>query len=212
MPRQTAAALPPAGTADEHKEVTPMLRHSRPRTTAGSAPRRLITSRLAPLRRDSEGGQAVVELALALPILLVVVLGIVDFGRAINYWNDETHIANLAARYAAVGHLPEGGTCGGSGTLATFTKCEAAIDSPELEKGSTGTTGTQGSLNVCVSIPKPTVGEPVEVKVSTQYSWLPLPKVLGGKYKLTTTGLSGSATMRLEQVPPAGFATTTSKC
>ena len=192
--------------------VTRMLRRPRPCATALSAWRHFLSSRFAPLRRSPEGGQAVVELALVLPILLVVVLGIVDFGRAVNYWNDETHIANLAARYAAVGHLP---MCKEKtmSTLVEFTRCEAAIDSPELEGGASGSTGAQGALEVCVSIPKPTVGEPVEVKVRTLYSWLPLPKIVGGKYtKFNSTTLSGSATMRLEQVPPTGFATTTSKC
>jgi Flp pilus assembly protein TadG len=160
----------------------------------------------------AEDGQAVVELALALPILMVVVLGIVDFGKAVNYWNDENHIANLTARYAAVGRLPEYGECGKLATPAAFAECEAKIDSPELAGGSKRTTGAQGKLVVCVSIPKATVGEPVEVKITTSYSWLKLPKVLGGNFKFISTNLSGRATMRLEQVPPSGFATTTGKC
>jgi Flp pilus assembly protein TadG len=169
--------------------------------------------RLSTTTRKAEDGQAVVELALALPVLLIVVLGIVDFGRAVNYWNDETHLANLAARYAAVGTLPTSGTCSGKSTLTAYVECEAEIDSPELANGSQGSTGTKGKIGVCVSIPsEPTVGSPVTVKVSSTYRWLPLPKVLGGSSSLGETKLVGSATMRLEQVPPAGFATTTGTC
>jgi hypothetical protein len=185
--------------------VTRMLRRPRPRTTARPAWRRVLSSRLAPLRRSPEGGQAVVELALALPILLVVVLGIVDFGRAVNYWNDETHVANLAARYAAVGVLPSlQGTSkcpAPAGNLISFAEFEACLDS------------VRGPVTVCVSIPKAEVGQPVTVKLSSQYSWLPLPKVVGVKStKFTTATLSGTATMRLERVPPSNFATTAGPC
>jgi Flp pilus assembly protein TadG len=165
--------------------------------------------------RESEDGQAVVELALALPVLLIVVLGIVDFGRAVNYWNDQTHLANLAARYAAVGST--GGTCNGTDyskghTLTEYVQCEAGIDSAELKNGSGTSTGVQGSLAVCVSIPEPTVGAPATVRVTAKYSWLPEPKVLGGSFKFAETPISGTATMRLEQVSPSGVATTTGSC
>ena len=47
-------------------------------------------------------GVALIEFALVLPLLLLLVLGVIDFGKAFNYKNDETHLANQAARYAAV--------------------------------------------------------------------------------------------------------------
>jgi hypothetical protein len=34
----------------------------------------------------------------------------VDFGKAFNYWNDETHLANEAVRYAVVNKNPLGGS------------------------------------------------------------------------------------------------------
>src|SRR5271167_2477174 len=85
--------------------------------------------------RESEDGQAVLELALCIPVLLIVVLGIVDFGRAVNYWNNETHLANLGARFAAVGNWPQ--ECvekepGGrertitKPTLVEYLKCQAS--------------------------------------------------------------------------------------
>jgi hypothetical protein len=158
----------------------------------------------------AEDGQALVELALVLPVLLLVVLGIVDFGRAVNYWNDETHVANLAARYASVGTLPTASqdpTCGGKSTLTEYVKCEVKIDSPELAEGSSNGNGAQGGVGVCVSIPEAKVGAPVTVKVTTKYKWLPF-----FKFSFTESAMSGSATGRLEQTPPAGFATTTGSC
>jgi Flp pilus assembly protein TadG len=167
--------------------------------------------------RDCEDGQAVVELALAIPVLLVVVLGIADFGRAVNYWNNDTHMANLAARYAAVGALPtteQDKTCGGKTTVTAYVECEAGIDSAELKNGSGESTGAK-PIKVCVSIPEEKTGGQVTVRVTTRYNWLPLPKVLGGQYpKFAESELTGSATMRIEQVTAStpGFKTTTGTC
>jgi Flp pilus assembly protein TadG len=177
--------------------------------------------------RRSEDGQAVVELALVLPILLVVVLGIVDFGRAVNYWNDENHLAEIGARYAAVGVLPSNDpSCGTQETtLSTYLVCEANLDSPELKSGTSGTTGVHGypsntpsqgvnngTTGVCVSVPTNAVGQEVTVKVTVDYNWLPLPKVLGGSSTLTRVPLAGTATMRLEAPVPTNWITTASAC
>jgi Flp pilus assembly protein TadG len=154
--------------------------------------------------RDSEDGQALTELALVLPILLIVLLAILDFGRAINYWNDETHVANLAARYAAVGVLPttaQDKSCGQEppmteSTLKAYILCQAKTDSSELAEGSKGKSGTQGGLGVCVSIPKAEVGAPVTIKLTSNYKWLPFLPV-----RAAQTTVSGTATNRLEQIP-----------
>ncbi len=52
-----------------------------------------------------EGGAALVEFALIAIILLVLVFGMVDFGRAIYAKNSITHAAREGGRYAAV-HAP----------------------------------------------------------------------------------------------------------
>ena len=59
----------------------------------------------------SSRGQSLVEFAIILPVILLVVLGIIDFGRAYNYKNDQTSLANQAVRYAEVNNCP---ACGGS--------------------------------------------------------------------------------------------------
>ena len=53
-------------------------------------------------RLRSERGTAVVEFALVGPILFLLVLGILDFGRALNYYNTLTQLAGQGARAAAV--------------------------------------------------------------------------------------------------------------
>ncbi|WP_102027450.1 TadE/TadG family type IV pilus assembly protein [Salirhabdus sp. Marseille-P4669] len=51
----------------------------------------------------SERGQAIVELALALPILLLLVFGMIDFGRIFHTYLTLEHASREAARVASVG-------------------------------------------------------------------------------------------------------------
>ena len=119
-----------------------------------------------------------------------------DFGRALNYWNDETHVAEAAARYAAVDTLPTAGPCANKPTLAELIKCEVGGDSSQLEHGSGSNTGSEGKgVRVNVSIPSDEVGQPVTVKVCSTYAWVPV-------LNLAQTELAGSATMRLERAIP----------
>ena len=58
-----------------------------------------VTSRR---RRRSDSGAELIELAIVLPILLIVVAGIVDFGRAFYYQVTLTNAAREGARAAAM--------------------------------------------------------------------------------------------------------------
>ena len=145
--------------------------------------RRTLKSRRRQLH--NQRGVAMVEFALVLPILLIVLFGIFDFGRAINYWIDATHLANETARYAAVGNKPT--SC--SGSLVSCMRAQA--DSGELVNGSSSVTQP---LHVCVNAPSATtVGTPITATASFQYQWF---SFLG--LSVTTTTVSTSATMRLE--------------
>jgi len=142
-------------------------------------PGRLAVARA---RANQEHGQTAVELALLLPILLLLVFGIVQFGLALNSANDETHLANEVARYAAVNEDPS------PEALQKWAKSQA--DSKALS----------GQL-VCISFPKGTsnIGDPVEVKVTGTMKWLPILKL-----KAASTVVEGKADMRLE-APPTNF-------
>lgn len=50
-----------------------------------------------------EGGQSLVEFALVLPVLLLLLLGIIDFGRVLSAYYVVDHAARDAVRYASVG-------------------------------------------------------------------------------------------------------------
>ncbi len=148
------------------------------------------------LIRD-DAGSALVEFALVVPLLMLLLFGITEFGRALNYWIDETHLANEAARFAAVNRNP-----GTSLTLQQFIQSQATTT--ELRNGEdTNPSGvpTAGRAKVCINFltADPKVGDPVEAKVTAQFNWLPLiGNALGG---VTSTTITGKATMRLEAKP-----------
>ena len=135
---------------------------------------------------------ALVEFALVLPLLLVILFGMLDFGKAFNYWIDQTHLANEGARWAVVNKNP------GAGTLQEYIQQQA--DSPELRNG--GTSSVPTPMQICISFPNgaANVGDPVLVTASTTYNWLPF---LGDRIGIAQTTVTGSATMRLEALPTA---------
>jgi hypothetical protein len=142
--------------------------------------------RLGLLRDDR--ANALVEFALVAPLLFLIVFGVLDFGKAFNYWLDENHLAAQGARLAAVnnttpGNCPDGST---PGSLQAYVKCNA--DTSEL----------LNNASVCVSFPNggaKKATNPVTVSVSTTYNWLPL---IGSLLASPTTTIAGTATMRLE--------------
>jgi hypothetical protein len=74
---------------------------------AGMSCRRTSPHRRAARRLGIERGQALVEFALIAPLFLMIVVGIIQFGVAINYWFDMQRLANQGARWAAVNAYPD---------------------------------------------------------------------------------------------------------
>jgi Flp pilus assembly protein TadG len=141
--------------------------------------------------RQDESGVALVEFALDLPLLLLLLFGMLDFGRAFNYWIEATHLSNEGARWAVVNKNP------GTGTLQQYIQSQA--DTAELRAG--GTASVPDPLSICISFPQGgTVGQPVKVTASVTYHWLPFlsKRALGGLLSSTVTGTS---TMRIEATP-----------
>lgn len=106
-------------------------------------------------RARSERGTAVVEFAIvALPLFLII-FGILDFGRALNYYNDMTQLAGQGARAAAVNENIDGLPAD-----STFqAKLAAENDSPELTS----------KVQVCIQSVPVAVGDPVTI--SAKYSF-----------------------------------------
>jgi TadE-like protein len=163
----------------------------------GMRPWRVLGSRRRSL--GDERGVALIEFALVLPLLLLIMFGMIDFGKAFNYWNDETHLANEAARDAVVNRSPDPNWAGDPTNPAykINTAVRKQADSAELRNGGTQSISSPG-VRICIWFPNGThaVGDPVQVIVHAQYNWL---AYLVGRGLPAHSDLSGTATMRLEQ-------------
>jgi Flp pilus assembly protein TadG len=152
----------------------------------------------AVLRADR--GVAAVEFAVVVPVLLLIVFGILDFGRAINYKNELTQVANQVARYAAVDKSPVDGRSAfpSCGSVKSYFASSSPlhVDTPEI-----ASMISNGTLTIT---PGSKIGDPVTVKFTTTFSFLPF--IGGSTFGIgqASSNLSGQATMRLEQVPTFG--------
>jgi Flp pilus assembly protein TadG len=150
----------------------------------------LISQRIRK-RLCGDSGQSLIEFAMALPLLLLLILALFDFGRGIFYWLDATHVANEGARLAAVAG-PSQTSCS---ALATYIQQET---SGQLKSGNPSASGVQSASKVIISFPlggTPKIGDPVTVTVSANFKYVPAGYIPG------TMAINASATMRLEQAP-----------
>src|SRR5205085_11377142 len=135
-------------------------------------------------------GQALVETALAVPVLLLIVLGMVDLGKAYNYKNDLTHLANEAVRYATVNYCVPGP---GSSCTPIEQAVKSDAETQDLRNNMT--------VTICIDDPAYVAGHPygppaqpnghLTAKVTVPYHFLP---VILGYVGLTKT-LVATATM-----------------
>lgn len=133
---------------------------------------RTLTSRLR-----SEDGQAVIEFALVLPLLVAFIMLIAGMGRLFNAYNDLNQMAADGARFAAVGNYP-----GNSALLATG-------DTPVSRAAAISVTGAVGGA--CV------VGGTVRVTASKSVPLLPMP----GIASIAPIAIAGRSEMRVERCP-----------
>jgi TadE-like protein len=144
--------------------------------------------------RQRESGQAMVEFALVLFPLLLLVVGIIQFGIGLNYWLDMQRIANQGARWAAVNNWPPDCPRGSSSCPSPNTLQET-LHRQMLTKGLADNPTT--SVEVCYPSGGTAIGDPVRIKISSDFDLLP---ILGVGH-LT---LRAKATMRLEQSQEPG--------
>lgn len=150
------------------------------------------------LHLKDEAGQALVEFALVIPILLLVMLGVLHFGKAINYWNDATHITAEGARYAAVNRKPNPGS-------ATSLQAQLLSQADATELRSGGSPSVPTAAQVCVEYPNGTsgIGDPVRVRMRFTYQWMGfISRYLPSRTASTT--IESTSVMRLE-APPTNY-------
>jgi Flp pilus assembly protein TadG len=144
---------------------------------------------------NDDSGQALVEFALVLPLLLLLVFGMLDFGKAYNYWNDATHLTAEGARFATVNRKPDPAS---AQSLQVQIRNQA--DSGELRNGGTSTVAVPAQ--VCVEFPTgtPTYGDPVRVRMTFTYTFIPF---IGNKVGFLSRTITSTSVMRLEALPTA---------
>lgn len=128
--------------------------------------------------RPDDSGVAAVELALVLPILLVLVFGIIDFGRMLNAQITLTQAAREGARWAALGQ---------SGVPARVTAA-----APGLNPAPTTT------VTACPA--NPSVGQNATVTASYTFSFVTpvgaIMQLLGSGPQAGTVNLTSTAVFR----------------
>lgn len=140
-----------------------------------------------------QSGQALVEFALVLPLLVLLLFGMLDFGKVYNYWNDATHLTAEGARFAVVDRKP---LPGNAQSLQVQLLNQA--DTSELRTG--GSSALVTPAQVCVEFPNggtPAFGDPVLVRMTFRYTFIPF---VGSRVGLTKT-VSATSVMRLERLP-----------
>jgi Flp pilus assembly protein TadG len=147
-------------------------------------------------RSREDRGTAVIEFAIIAPILFLLVLGVLDFARALDYYNNLTQLAGQGARAAAVNQNPD--SSGPSGQSIQTQIWNAAA--PEMRSHTP-------PLQVCIDTMPSSTGDPVTVRARYQFNFLPglsdLPKVIGLGPLPSNIELSASQTERFEAISPS---------
>jgi len=143
------------------------------------------------LRRKHERGQVLVEFALLLPLFLMIVVGIIQFAIALNFWLDMQRIANQGARWAVVNEYP-GCPRTGPNTPTCTPTLQNYLASQKVAQGENLT------VRICFPLGSGTVGNPVKVKISQPLSFMRIVSAFTPDRILSFT-LRAEATMRLEQ-------------
>ena len=131
-----------------------------------------------------EDGVAMTEFALIVPIFLLLVAGLLSFGRVFFYWIEANHMASETARWAVVDRNPYGPK-----TLQQHAAQESTVE-------------FANDVKVCIDWPGKTettadLGDPVRVRIQKPFNFVPL---LG----IGTITVRGTSTMRIERLADNG--------
>lgn len=130
------------------------------------------------------------EFALILPVFVVIIAGLLGFGRVMFYWISANHLANETARWAAVDQNPD---------PAAYPNPATALQEYARDNGGTL---EFTDARVCIRFvapplpdggdPPAAIGGPVEVIVAKPFSFVPI-------LDIGTIMIRGSSTMRIER-------------
>ena len=147
------------------------------------------------LRLRDDRGQSFVEFTLILPMAVILILGVVDLGKAIAYSLDASHLANEGARFAVVNGCPG---CNPTIPTALPNAIKNQAESAQLRNAA--------STQVCVSYPDGDGARGSRLKVTFAWSYDYIPILPVGNHHLDVTA---SSTMRIETDLPGTAACST---
>ena len=125
------------------------------------------------IHRRKERGQELVEYALILPIMMLILMGILDLGRAVYYYSALHNSAREGARYGVINpEDPEG-------IEAVVRNYAVALEPAEL--------------TVLISSP-----DEDTVRVTLTYQFTPITPIVGTLLGSNEVTLGSQATMRIE--------------
>lgn len=134
---------------------------------------------------SGERGTAVLEMAMVLPLMLLLVMGTLDFGRAVYGYNALANAARDGARFASVD--------------PTNTPC---IRTTAVRNGAPANLTTGG---VTVTLPGTVdLGQPVTVSVQSSYQ--PLSALIADAIGASSVTLKAHATMQIRNLPASPVA------
>ncbi len=149
---------------------------------------------------DKERGTTIVEAAFVLPILLMFLLGILEFGRAYNEYQVLTNAAREAARYAVAPVAGAGGQlpCNGASNCTAVQQVAVAwLNSA----GITPTTPPTNTTVACSNFTNPFTGNMLteyctSVTVTAPFSFVASALLFG--HSGPSVNMTSTATMRQE--------------
>jgi Flp pilus assembly protein TadG len=138
------------------------------------------------MKLRSRKGSEVVEFALVLPVLLIIVFGILDFGLAIYDKAVITNASREGARAGIVYRYP----------TPTEAQLETIVRNVVNAYCSTHLVTFSGSHTPTITFPQTPAGSgtPIEVRINYQYNYLAISNFLG----LSPLNLTSSTVMRME--------------
>jgi PKD repeat protein len=171
----------------------------RPKWTRGRVPRLSKIARRDDRARSRERGrgQSVVEFALLLPVLLLIVLGGIDFGRVFLGWVNLNNTARIAANYAASNALLMS-----SGNLAALAAYNALVQNDATATNCAPPNPIPGPTYA----PDAGIGSDATVQLSCQFRLITpiLSSLLGNQVTVSASAVFPVRTGVVADVPGGG--------
>ncbi len=163
-------------------------------------------------RRPGSRGQSLAETALILPVFLLLLMGLIDLGRAVFAYSTVGEAARQATRVAAVNQLSDSLACDQSRPVETSSAATAHWSALECAIAAGKTIGVtadevtvsystpSGTSLVCQTAPTVSLSVGCYATVTVETTWSPITPIVAGI--LGPIHLSSTSTMPIERVFP----------